>query len=162
MRSGWTVDLSALPSPSAALQREVVELAVVLDGLAAGDDAADDVDVLAGAGERAGIGLAVPALDDLRAGRAEAEDEAPAGQVVERDRRHRRGRRGARRELDDAGAEADALGVRAPPGERREGVGAVGLGRPHRVEAEALGLLDRLQRAAPAVPPTSSPCCSPA
>ena len=34
----------------------------------------------------------------------------------------------------------------APPGQRREGVGAVGLGRPHRVEAEPLGLLDRLQR----------------
>ena len=31
------------------------------------------------------------------------------------------------------------------PGEDRRGVGAVGLGRPHRVVAEPLGLLDDLE-----------------
>ena len=51
------------------------------------------------------------------------------------------------RHLHDAGAELDPLGVRAPPRERRQGVGAVRLGGPHRVEAEPLGLLDRLERA---------------
>ena len=39
-----------------------------------------------------------------------------------------------------------ALGRRAPPGQRRQAVRAVGLGRPDRVEAEALGLGDRLDR----------------
>ena len=75
VRSGWTVDFSGLPSPAPPWQRQVVELAVVLDRLAAGDDLADDVDVLARAGQRPRVGLAVPALDDLRAGGAEAEDE---------------------------------------------------------------------------------------
>ena len=71
----------------------------------------------------------------------------PLGQVVERHRRHRRGRRRARAHLHDAGAELDALGVRAPPRQRGEGVAAVRLGGPHRGEAEAFGLLDRLERA---------------
>ena len=38
------------------------------------------------------------------------------------------------------------LGVRSPPGERGQHVGAVGLGRPDRVEAEPVGLLHRLER----------------
>jgi hypothetical protein len=121
LRSGWTVDLSALPSPAPALQREVVERAVVLDRCASGDDLTDHVDVLAGAGQRARVRLSVPALDDLWSRGAESEDEAAAREVVERDRRHRRGGRRARRELDDAGAESDAFGLRAPP---REGVRA--------------------------------------
>ena len=37
-------------------------------------------------------------------------------------------------------------GLRAPPGQRREHVGAVGLRRPDRVEAEPVGLGDRLLR----------------
>ena len=55
---------------------------------------------------------------------------------VERRRGHRGHRRGARRHLHDRGAELDALGVRHRPGERRDRVGAVGLGGPRRVEAE--------------------------
>ena len=54
------------------------------------------------------------------------------------------------------------VGVRAPPGQRREGVGAVGLGRPDRVEAEPFGLEDRLGRPLPAVPTPSTPCSAPA
>ena len=54
------------------------------------------------------------------------------------------GRRRARRHLHDRRAEPHALGLRAPPGQRRQHVGAVGLGRPDRVEAEALGLGDRV------------------
>ena len=41
-----------------------------------------------------------------------------------------------------AGAELDALGLGGEPGQRRGGVGAVGLGGPDRVEAGRLGLLD--------------------
>ena len=39
------------------------------------------------------------------------------------------------------------LGLRAPPGERGEAVGAVGLGGPDRVEPEPVGLRDRLEHA---------------
>ena len=138
--------LERLAEPGAARQRQVVELAVVLERFLAGDDPADDVDVLARAGQRARVGLAVPALDDLRTGCAEAEDDPTARQVVEGDRRHRRGRRRTRRQLDDAGAEAEPFRVRAPPGQGRQGVGPVGLGGPHRVEPEPLGLLDALER----------------
>ena len=41
----------------------------------------------------------------------------------------------------------NALGVRTPPRERRQRVAAVGLGRPHRGEAQPLRFLDRFQRA---------------
>ncbi len=85
-------------------------------------------------------------FDDLRARGAEAADEPTVRQVVHRDRRHR-GRRGrACRHLHDAGAELDLLGVSSPPRQRRECIGAVGLGGPDRVEAELLGLLDRFER----------------
>ena len=56
-----------------------------------GDDLAHDVDVLPGSGEWPRVGLAVPTLDDLRPRRAQPEDEPTVRQVVERDRRHRRG-----------------------------------------------------------------------
>ena len=55
-------------------------------------------------------------------------------------------RRRAPGELHDAGAEPDALGLGGDAGQRRDGVGPVGLGRPHRVEAEPLGLLDQVDR----------------
>ena len=55
----------------------LVVLALEVERLLAGEDPADDLDVLAGAGERLGVGLAVPALDDLRPRRAEPEDEPP-------------------------------------------------------------------------------------
>ena len=50
------------------------------------------------------------------------------------------------------------LRVRSPPGERRQHVGAVGLGGPDRVEAEPVGLLHGLERARAAARPTSSRC----
>src|SRR5205823_12096603 len=108
---------------------------------------ADDRDVLARAGQRLGEGLAVPAFDDLGTGDAEAEHEAAAAQVVEGQGGHGRGRRRAGRELDEVGTQLDAAGLRAPPGQRTDGVRAVGLRRPHRVVAEALGLEDRLDGA---------------
>ena len=61
----------------------------------------DDVDDLAGAAQRLVVGQAVPALDDLRAGGAEAEDRAAAADVVEAGRglRERAGR--ARVDVED-------------------------------------------------------------
>ena len=72
VRSGRTIDFSGLPKPVPADEGHLVVLAHVLDRLVAGDDGPDDVDVLAGAGERLGVLLAVPALHDLRAAHAEA------------------------------------------------------------------------------------------
>ena len=68
----------------------------------------------------------------------------PPERMVHRHRRHRRRGRLARRHLHDRRAELQALGRCAPPRQRREAVRAVGLGRPDRVEAEPLGLGDRL------------------
>ena len=138
--------LQRLPEPETARVGQLVVLALEVDRLVAGDDLADDGHVLAGAGERLGVGLAVPALHDLRARGAEAEDEPTAGQVVEGHRRHRRGRRSAGRHLGDGRAELDVLGARAPPGQRHQGVRAVRLGRPDRVEPQPFGLQDRRQR----------------
>ena len=57
--------------------------AVVLDRLAA-QGGADDLDVLARAAERLAPRDAVPALDHLRPGGAEPEQDAAAGELVER------------------------------------------------------------------------------
>src|SRR5581483_1462021 len=108
------------------------------------DDLADDLDILARALEGAGVRLPVPSFDHLRTGRAETEDEAAAGEMVEGDRGHRRGGGGAGGDLGGGGAELEPLGPGAPPGERRQAVRAVGFGGPDGVEAEALGLGDAL------------------
>src|SRR5581483_58443 len=65
-------DALALP------QRQLEVLAPVLEPALAGDDLLDDLDVLASPAPGLLVGDAVPALRDLRAGGAEAEDEAPA------------------------------------------------------------------------------------
>jgi hypothetical protein len=56
-----------LAEPRSALQRQVEVRAVELQRFAPCHDAPHDLDVLARAGERLGIRLAVPALHDLRA-----------------------------------------------------------------------------------------------
>ena len=86
------------------------------------------------------------------------EDEAPAGEVVHRHRGHRGGGRGAGGHLHDRRAQLHVLGRRAPPGQRREHVGAVRLGGPDRVEAQLVGLGDRLLRRRAAGPRSSSRC----
>ena len=135
----------AQPDRAGTVVRVRVVLARELERRLAGEDAADDLDVLARAGERLAERLAVPALDDLRARHPETEDQAAVAQVVERERVHRgRGRR-ARRDLHDAGAELDRRRVRGDPHERRERVRAPRLRAPHRVEAELLGLLRELR-----------------
>src|SRR3954468_1977204 len=89
-------------------QRKWVVRAVIGDGLLAGPDLADDVDVLAGSGQWFGKPLAVPALDDLGSGHSQAEDVPSAAEVVERQRCHRAGGRGSRGELNDGCAEPNA------------------------------------------------------
>src|SRR5690606_12009258 len=68
----------AEPRGARAAVRDVVVLAVELERLLAREDLADDLDVLAGAGERLAVRHAVPALDHLWSRGTEAEDEATA------------------------------------------------------------------------------------
>ena len=84
----------------------------------------------------------------------------PPRQVVEGQGGHPHGRRRPGRQLTEGGAEPDPLGPRTPPGQRGEGVGPVGLGRPDRVEAEALGLGHQLAASAGG-PDPQYPSCSP-
>ena len=147
-RSGLRDQLERLAEPGAALQRQLVVLAVVAQRLLAAVDRAQDLDELARARERLREGLAVPALDHLRARHADAEDQAPVREMIDRHRGHPDARGCTRRDLHHGRAELDARGARADPAQRREGVGAVGLRGPHRVVAEALGLEHRLDRIA--------------
>ena len=138
--------LQRLAETRATVERHVIEVAVEVDRLVACDDAAHDFEVLACAGERARIGLPIPALHHLWTARAEAEDDSSVGEVVQRHRRHCGGRRRAGAHLHDAGAELHSFGVRAPPRQWRERITAICLGGPHRAVAQPLGFLDRLQR----------------
>ena len=69
---------------------------------------AQELDDLAGAAQRLVVGHAVEALDDLRAGGAEADDRAAAGDVVEAGRGLQQGAGGAGVDVEDAGADLDA------------------------------------------------------
>ena len=89
--------------------------------------------------------------------RAETEEHAAAGEEVERRDGRRGGRGRSRRHLHDRGAELDLFRAPADPRERRDGVRAVGLRRPHGVEAAAL----RLLREADPETGSSYPSCRP-
>ncbi len=67
----------------------------------------DDVEVLARPLQLLAEPLPVPALGDLRPGGAQSEDHAPARELVERRGGHRRHRRAAAGDLEDAGSELD-------------------------------------------------------
>ena len=82
----------------------------------------------------------MPALDDLRAAHAEAEDEPPARHRIEAHRSHRDERGRARAGLHDAGAEADARGARGDERQRGRRVVTPRFGGPHVVDAEPLRL----------------------
>ena len=69
----------------------------------------------------------------------------PVRELVDRGGGHRGHRGGAGGHLEDPRAEPDLARLPGEPGEHRGGVGAVGLGGPHRVVAEPLGLLDDLE-----------------
>src|SRR4051812_10772176 len=134
----------AQPGRILPLVRQRIELAVELDRPLAGPDLTQDLDVLARARQRLLERHAVPALDHLRPGHTQSKDEAAAGEVVHRQRRHRGHRGLASGHLGDRGAEPELRRLLTPPRERRQAVGAVRLRRPDRVEAELLGLGDRL------------------
>ena len=120
------------------------ELAVELDRLLAGQRPADDLDVLPGAGQGAVGGLAVPSFDHLRTRDAEPEDDPSAREMVEGEDVHGGGGGGSGRQLDDRGAELDALGVAGQVGQRAERIGSPRLAGPDRVVAEPLGFLGGL------------------
>ena len=123
--------------------RQLDLLAVVGDRLFAREHFAHDGDVVAHALGRLAPRHAVPTLDDLRAGQAETDDDAIAtGQRVDGHRVHRGGRRGARRDLHDRGAELDPLRQRREIRQRRQCVAAVRLRGPHGMKAQLFCPLD--------------------
>ena len=125
---------------------EGVVFAVVGDGLFPSKHLLDDGDVFPGAGQGLGEGAAVPAFHHLGPRYAKAKHEAALGKVIKGERCHGHGRGRARGKLAHRRAQANLRGMGADPGQGREGVGAVGLGGPDRVVAEALGGLDRLDK----------------
>src|SRR6266540_5243044 len=102
-----------------ALGRDRVVLPAELHRLVAPEDRPDDLDVLARPGERLAVRDAVPPLDHLGSAHPETQPEPPARQVVERDRRHGRRRRGPCRDLHDRGAEFEPAGPRRHPRQPR-------------------------------------------
>ena len=119
---------------------DLVVLAAMLQRSLACEHLAHDLDVFFRAGERLAVRHAMPTLDHLRPRRADAEEEAVVRHRLQRRRRHGRAGRGAGRHLHDAGAGFDLVGAGQHPGDRRDGIRAVGLARPHRRVAQPLGL----------------------
>ena len=145
-RVGDRLERLAQPGGALARQRQRVVRAVAGHRLLARPHLPDDVDVFAGAGQRLRELLAVPTLDHLRSRHSQPEDVAPAGQMVQGQRRHRAGGRGAGGELHHRSAEPEPAGRRTPPGQRCEGVTAPRLGGEHGVEAGLLGRGDQFGR----------------
>ena len=122
-------------------------LAVMADGAFALPDLFHDGDIIAQAGVGLAPGLAIPALDDLRAGHANADDHAAAaGQSIDCLGAHGAVGRRAGGKLGDPGAKPDALGVRGDERQRRHRIRAVGFGRPDRVESVLFGKQDAFHR----------------
>ena len=142
-RGGWISSFSGLPRPVPSTG-SVYSLALVLERALARERRAHDLHVLARARDRPRERHSVPALRHLRARHAEAQAEAPVRERVERGRGHRRHRRRAGGNLEQARAQADPLGHRAHVAEHGGGVLAPRLGDPHGVEALAVGLLRKL------------------
>ncbi len=129
--------LERLAQPGASLQRQLVVLALVGQPLAAPDHPAD-LDDLAGPADRRVVRHAVPALDHLRAGRAEAQREPAARDVIKPGRGHRGQRGRARVELEDPGGDLHPLRLRRDEAELAHRVEAVRLGHEHDVEPGSL------------------------
>src|SRR5215471_2563978 len=101
--------LSGLPRPVApgAGVGNLIVLALVLERFFAGENLPDDRNIFFRARKRLAIGDAVPALDHLWAGRADAEKKASARERLQAHGGHRRAGRRARLHLHDAGAALD-------------------------------------------------------
>ena len=136
-------------------ERELIVPAVVAEPLPAPHHPAD-LDQLAGPADGGVVGHAVPALDHLRAGRAEAEGEPAVRDVVQPGRGHRGQCRGARIQLENAGGQLEPLGLGRDIAELAHRVVAVGLRHEHDAEtgllvvgqlrdclSEAPGVVDR-------------------
>ena len=82
----------------------------------------------------------MPAFGYLGPRDTEAESETPAGQGVERGRRHGGVRRGTTGNLEHRGADIDVLGLGRHPGEHGCGIGSVCLGGPRHRVSESVGL----------------------
>ena len=120
---------------------QLERLAVELDALAR-QRHPEHRHVLARALQLVGEALSVPPLGHLRPRGAEAEQHPTAREHVDRGRGHGGHPRAPRRNLEDRRPEPDPARARGQPGQHGGGVGTVGLGRPDRVIAEPLGLLD--------------------
>lgn len=114
------------------------------DGAVPRGDAPDDLDGLSGPLDGLGEGNAVPALHDLGTAGAEAEDETPLRECLERHGRHGEHRRAASAELHDPRRQAQLGGVGGEEGEGSERVERPELGHPHRVGSEAFRFSDEL------------------
>ena len=123
----------------------LIVLALVLERFLAGENLPDDRNIFFRARERLAIGDAVPALDHLRAGRADAEKKASARKRLQAHGGHRRAGRRACLHLHDAGAALDLRRARQQPRHRGDGVAAPGFAGPGGIEAEALGLQHEIE-----------------
>ena len=136
-----------LPERAGAAVRKRYLGTVVGDRILAGHDLPDDLDVVAQTCRRPAPRLSVPTLHDLRAGDADADDHPPAAsQGIDRHRVHGQRRRRPSGQLDDRGAQLDALRASSQVRERRQCVGAIRLGGPHRVIAERFRLPHEFDR----------------
>ena len=102
---------------------------------------AGDVDGVAEAPYGAAVGEPVHGPDLGLVVRADAEDEAALGEVVDGGGGHADDGGAAHEDAGDAGAELDALGGEGAGGEDGELVAAAALGHPGGLVAELLGIL---------------------
>ena len=138
---------------------DLQQLAPMRDDAVA-QERADHVDRLPQALDGPGVRQPVLAHDLDAVARPETEDEAAAGEVIHRGRRHGDGRRAADEDARDARAESDARGLDGAGGEHGELVPAMPLGDPGAVVPEILGelhALDDLGRSEPSAEGDAEP-----
>ena len=128
--------------------RELIEAAIEGGRRLPGEDLLHDPHVLLQPGHRLAVGHAVPAFHHLRPGRAQATEEAPAGEFREAHGGHRRHGGRAGRHLHDGGADLDGLGLRQNPGCGGHGIRAISLRGPNRVIAQAFRMANGVHRQA--------------
>jgi hypothetical protein len=124
------------PQREAAIELEPLTL---VHQRVAAHEHVDDLHGLADARERGVERDAVELLDDVCARRAETDDRAAAGPLVERCEVLRECRGRARVDIDDARRELDLLRLLRQRDEERKRVAAPGLGHPEGVDATVVG-----------------------